>query len=404
MTSVSPVSTASAAGTGAGPIDDMEDDGLDKRRRGVVVCNIRPDLLEPPAWGDFCTFIRDKCSPKAGPTPYYAGSKRMTYATLKFTTSDQALRAVQTLNGAMWGGQALFARINLPADDVLFDCVKRKKKLEQKELEHKKTKLDNEELRIREKNILKDKEAAETRLVNFEAEFRMKVESEKAQLVEDLQALHEQEKNRFLGQLDLKIQEQHNSAVELEKLDLERKRLQEQLLKAKAESKEAADIVKRNAANITLATFRMNQELQTQLKEKQQAERQIQAELQKTREEMRVARENNKKDMQGELEFLQEELEKAKLQLQQKEEASEKMKIEQLEDRDAGQCQICFERELDTALQPCGHMLCECCWKGIMKAHIDKAGVLTKHKKNTIVGDCPHCRTPVKNTMRVFHH
>jgi chromosome segregation ATPase len=47
------------------------------------------------------------------------------------------------------------------------------------------------------------------------------------------------------------------------------------------------------------------------------------------------------------------------------------------------QCSICFDKAPDTAISPCGHLVCKEC--------------LTQCQQI-----CPHCRTPVKSTLRVY--
>ena len=55
----------------------------------------------------------------------------------------------------------------------------------------------------------------------------------------------------------------------------------------------------------------------------------------------------------------------------------------------ADECPFCFERARDTALIPCGHVLCSTCVDASCPA-----------KKSAHV--CPVCRQKVTQTMRVF--
>ena len=52
------------------------------------------------------------------------------------------------------------------------------------------------------------------------------------------------------------------------------------------------------------------------------------------------------------------------------------------------ECPICLERPKDTALVPCGHVLCGSC-----------VGLANAEK---IVDECPVCRETVRETMRVY--
>ena len=52
------------------------------------------------------------------------------------------------------------------------------------------------------------------------------------------------------------------------------------------------------------------------------------------------------------------------------------------------ECQVCMERMKDTALVPCGHVLCAQC--------------VTRANEERIVEECPVCRETVQSTMRVY--
>ena len=56
----------------------------------------------------------------------------------------------------------------------------------------------------------------------------------------------------------------------------------------------------------------------------------------------------------------------------------------------ADECPFCFEHSRDTALIPCGHVLCSMCVE---------ASCPTSKKQKRV---CPVCRQPVTQTMRVF--
>ena len=59
------------------------------------------------------------------------------------------------------------------------------------------------------------------------------------------------------------------------------------------------------------------------------------------------------------------------------------------EDLDPGdECAVCMERAKDTALVPCGHVLCGVC--------------VSKANDSRIVDECPVCRVAVRSTMRIF--
>ena len=52
------------------------------------------------------------------------------------------------------------------------------------------------------------------------------------------------------------------------------------------------------------------------------------------------------------------------------------------------ECQVCMARAKDTALVPCGHVLCADC--------------VTRANEERIVEECPVCRETVQSTMRVY--
>ena len=52
------------------------------------------------------------------------------------------------------------------------------------------------------------------------------------------------------------------------------------------------------------------------------------------------------------------------------------------------ECQVCMARAKDTALVPCGHVLCAEC--------------VTRANEERIVEECPVCRETVQSTMRVY--
>ena len=52
------------------------------------------------------------------------------------------------------------------------------------------------------------------------------------------------------------------------------------------------------------------------------------------------------------------------------------------------ECQVCMARAKDTALVPCGHVLCAQC--------------VTRANEERIVEECPVCRETVQSTMRVY--
>ena len=52
------------------------------------------------------------------------------------------------------------------------------------------------------------------------------------------------------------------------------------------------------------------------------------------------------------------------------------------------ECLVCMERPKDTALVPCGHVLCSVC--------------VVRANDSRICDVCPICRVDVKSTMRVF--
>jgi hypothetical protein len=56
--------------------------------------------------------------------------------------------------------------------------------------------------------------------------------------------------------------------------------------------------------------------------------------------------------------------------------------------QNACQCSICFERDADTQLQPCGHMMCEVCFQSVRKGSIfsTRSGF-----------SCPFCRSVVQS-------
>ena len=52
------------------------------------------------------------------------------------------------------------------------------------------------------------------------------------------------------------------------------------------------------------------------------------------------------------------------------------------------ECQVCMARAKDTALVPCGHVLCAQC--------------VTRSNDERLVEECPVCRETVRSTMRVY--
>ena len=56
------------------------------------------------------------------------------------------------------------------------------------------------------------------------------------------------------------------------------------------------------------------------------------------------------------------------------------------------QCEICFEREVNTRLQPCGHMMCQVCFQSVRKSaiYLTQSGV-----------SCPFCRSIVKSSSQI---
>lgn len=69
-------------------------------------------------------------------------------------------------------------------------------------------------------------------------------------------------------------------------------------------------------------------------------------------------------------------------------------------------CKICFAKEADTRLDPCGHILCENCI--LMIYNMERKKLERKYRskrmvENKIKINCYKCRAPVKTTQKIFY-
>lgn len=69
-------------------------------------------------------------------------------------------------------------------------------------------------------------------------------------------------------------------------------------------------------------------------------------------------------------------------------------------------CKICFAKEADTRLDPCGHILCENCILMIYNMERDKLKRIYRSKRiieSKIKINCYKCRASVKTTQKIFY-